>query len=136
MRVHWPFDELHRIFQPALAADQFAHRSALGAMRAAIDRQIPARLLANPHAVSDFSRDRAADRAVRANVFADCRARGERAGGGRFRFANGRKRHCAENREAARAYSGAAQKSAAIESGGLSGEACKRAAARLTIWFS
>ena len=32
-------DELHRISQPPVAVHEFAHRSALGAMRAAIDRR-------------------------------------------------------------------------------------------------
>src|SRR6185437_533510 len=72
--------ELHRIFQAALAADQLAHRGALGAVRTAIDRRFPARLLADPHAVGDFRRDGAADRAVRADTLANGCARGERPG--------------------------------------------------------
>ena len=64
-------DHLHRIFQAAFAHHQFAHRGALGAMRAAIDRTIPARLLADPDAVGDFRRDRAADRAMRTDALAD-----------------------------------------------------------------
>ena len=60
--------QLHRIFQPAVAMDQFAHRSALGAMRAVVDRAVPARLLADPDAVLNFRRDRAADRAVGADA--------------------------------------------------------------------
>ena len=64
-------DQLHRIFEPALAADELAHRSALGAMRAAIDRAVPARLLADPDAVRDLRRDGAADGAMRADALAD-----------------------------------------------------------------
>src|ERR1700687_3652597 len=57
-----PIDELHRIFEAALAADQFAYCGALGAMRTAIDRRIPTRLLTDPHAIRDFGGDGAADR--------------------------------------------------------------------------
>src|SRR5664280_3557256 len=63
--------ELHRIFQAAFAHHQFAHRGALGSVRAAVDRRIPTLLLADPHAVGDFRRDGAADRAVRADALAD-----------------------------------------------------------------
>src|SRR5664279_5100662 len=63
-------DQLHRIFQPAFAHHQFAHRGAFGAVRAAIDRTIPARLLADPDAVRHFGGDGAADRAVRADALA------------------------------------------------------------------
>src|SRR6185437_1151587 len=65
-----PARELHRVFQPALAGDQFAHRSALGAMRAAVDRRIPARLLADPDAVGDFGSHGEAARAMRADALA------------------------------------------------------------------
>src|ERR1700751_977942 len=44
-------DELERISEPPIAVHEFAHRGALGAMRAAIDRAVPARLLADPYAV-------------------------------------------------------------------------------------
>src|SRR5579859_2775776 len=126
-------DELHRIFQPALAADEFAHRGAFGAMRAAIDRGIPAWLLADPHAVCDFRGDGAADGTVRANAFTDDGTGAERAGGGRVRLANSGERHRAENGEAAGAYSRTAQKGAAIERGAVGGQACERATARLTV---
>ena len=46
-------------------------RGALGAVRAAADRRIPARLLADPYAVLDFGDDGAADRAMRADILAD-----------------------------------------------------------------
>src|SRR5215207_11465014 len=62
-----PVHELHWVAQAAVTVHQFAGRGALGAVRAAIDRRIPARLLANPHAVDDFGDQRAADRAVRAD---------------------------------------------------------------------
>ena len=63
--------ELHRIAQAAVAVHEFAGRGALGAVRAAVDRRIPARLLADPNAVDDFGDDGAADRAMRADVLAD-----------------------------------------------------------------
>src|SRR5260370_2739607 len=61
-------DELERIFEPAVGMHEFAHRCALGAMRAAIERAVPARLLADPNVVLHFGRHRAADRTMRADV--------------------------------------------------------------------
>src|SRR4029077_6480642 len=128
-----PIDELHRVFEAALAAHQFAHGGALGAMRTTIARRIPTRLLADPHVIGDFGGDGAADRAVRANAFADYRPCGQRTGSGSFRFANGSKRHCAKDSEAAGTDSRAPQKGAAIEGVVIGDKACERAAARLTI---
>src|SRR5262249_18810508 len=62
--------ELHRVAQAAVAVHELAHRGALGAMRAAVDWRIPARLLADPDALGDFGRHRATDRAVRAHALA------------------------------------------------------------------
>src|SRR5260370_9940161 len=64
-------DELQRVFEAALAGDELAHRGALGAMRPAVDRAVPARLLADPDAIGDLGGDRAADRAMGADAFAD-----------------------------------------------------------------
>src|SRR6266853_1699878 len=64
-------DELQRVFQPALAGDELAHRRALGAMRPAVDRAVPARLLADPDAIGNFGGDRAPDRAMGADALAD-----------------------------------------------------------------
>src|SRR5262245_24568358 len=49
-------------------------------MRPAVDRAVPARLLTDPHAVGDLGRHGAADRAMRADAFADSyfRAAGRR----------------------------------------------------------
>ena len=63
--------ELHRIFQAAIAVHDLARRSALGAMGAAIDRRVPGGFLADPHAIGDLRRHRAANRAERADVLAD-----------------------------------------------------------------
>ncbi len=108
-------DELHRIFEPAVAVHQFAHRRALRAMRAAVDGTVPARFLADPHAVRHFGHDRAADRAVGADVLAD----GHRCAGSRRRpglgLAHGRERQRAERREAAGDETRPAQEAAAIE---------------------
>src|SRR5207245_157310 len=108
-------DELHRIFQASIAVHELAHRGALGAMRAAVDRRIPAGLLANPYAVRNFRHHRAADRAMRADVLAD----GDLRAGGRRRtclgLAHARERQCAERGETAGYEAGAAQKSATIE---------------------
>ncbi len=64
-------DQLHRIFQAAVAMHEFAHRRTLGAMRAAIDRAVPGRLLTDPDAVLNFGDHGAADRAMRADVLLD-----------------------------------------------------------------
>src|SRR6202011_4506387 len=63
--------ELHRVAQAPIPMHQLAHRGPLGAVRAAIDRRLPAWLLADPHAVGDFGGHRAADGAVRTDAFAD-----------------------------------------------------------------
>ena len=59
---------LHRIFQAAVAVDDLTDRRALGAMGAAVDRAVPGGLLTDPDAVLDLGLDRAADRAMRADV--------------------------------------------------------------------
>ena len=108
-------DELHRVFEPAVAVHEFAHRGAFGAMRAAVDRAVPTRLLADPHAVGHFGGDGAADRAMRADAFADGHRgawRGRRAGLG---LTHAGERQRAERRETAGGQTGAAQESAAIE---------------------
>ncbi len=56
---------------------QLAHRGALGAMRAAVDRAVPGRLLADPDAVLHFGDHGAADRAMRADVLFDFRRRAD-----------------------------------------------------------
>src|SRR6516162_6440698 len=108
-------NELHRIFQAPVAVHELAHRGTLGAMRAAVQRRVPSRFLADPHAVRDFRHHRAADRAVRADVLAngDLRAGGRRRTG--LRLAHARERQRAECGETARDEAGAAQESAAIE---------------------
>ena len=60
-------DELHRRLEPVLAVAVLAHRRALGAMRAEVERRIEHRVLPRPHAVLDGGVDGAADRAVRAD---------------------------------------------------------------------
>src|SRR5664279_4745088 len=130
-------DQLHRIFQPALAHHQFAHRGALGAVRAAIDRTIPARLLADPDAVRHFGGDGATDRAVRADALAygDRGALGRRRTG--FGLAHAGERQRAERGETAGGEAGAAQEAAAIDAGaGLIGKGLgETAAACLTFCF-
>src|SRR6185503_65558 len=114
--------ELHRIFQPTLAGDEFAHRSALGAVRAAIDRRVPTRLLADPDAIGDFGGDRAADRAVRADALADGRAGRERTGRGGVGLAHGGERQRADRGERAGGKPRAAQEGAAVDAGGRAGQ--------------
>src|SRR5260370_40376346 len=47
-------------------------------MRSTIDRAVIVRLLADPHAICDFSDNRAADRTMGADVLADCDRRARR----------------------------------------------------------
>src|ERR1700690_2643862 len=106
--------EFHRIFQTPVAHDQFAHGGTLGAVRTAVDRRIPTRLLADPNSVRHFGGDRAADRAVRANALADGDggARGGRRTG--LRLAHAGEWQCAERGETARGETGPAQEAAAV----------------------
>src|SRR5215467_572507 len=62
--------QLHRIFEPALAGHELAHRGAFGAVGTAVDRRIPARLLSDPDAVGNFGSHGASDRTVRADALA------------------------------------------------------------------
>src|SRR5262249_62194729 len=63
-------DQLQRVFEPPFAGHEFAHRGTFGAMRAAIDRAVPARLLTDPHTVGDLRGHRAPDRAMGADALA------------------------------------------------------------------
>ena len=60
-------DQLHRVLEAVLAVAVLAHRRALGAVRAQVDRAVEHRLLAHPDAVLDHRVDRAAHRAVAAH---------------------------------------------------------------------
>src|SRR6266478_4518856 len=114
-----PVDELHRIAKPAVAVHEFTHGSALGAMRAAIDRRVPARLLSDPDPVEYFRGDRASNRAMRADALADGCARSERPRGRSLRLADAAYRQRAQRRQTAAGKAGSAQESAAIETAGL-----------------
>ena len=107
--------ELHRIFQAPVAVHQLAHRCALGAVRAAVEGGVPAGLLPDPYAVRDLGHDRAADRAVGADVLADgdLRARGRRRAG--LRLAHGSERQHAERGEPTADEARPAQESTAIK---------------------
>src|SRR5690606_22172355 len=61
-------DEFHWVLEPAVTVHELTNAGALGAVRTAIDRAVPGRLLARPDAVLDFTDHRAADRAVRTDV--------------------------------------------------------------------
>src|SRR5215469_16221561 len=102
-------------------------------MRAAIEGRVPARLLADPHAVHDFSGDGAAHRTVGTNVFANYCANAERSSDSSFGFADGPKWHRAEHGQAAGADPRTTQKRSPVESSALGGEPRKRAAARRMI---
>ena len=122
--------ELHRIAQPALAQHVVAHRRALAAMRAAIDRAVPARLLADPHAVGDLGDDRAADRAMRADILADRHRRAGRRRRAGLGLADAAERQRAERGEGAGGEAGTAQEVATIDAAGcLAGSAVGQRAA-------
>src|SRR6185436_14792238 len=118
------------IFEAPLAVYELAYRRTLGAVRAAVDRAVPARLLADPHAVGNFGRNRAADRTMRADALVDRHRgalRGRRAGLGPADACDRQRAQC---REAAGSRTRAAKKSSAVEtSAGFRGEAGKSAAA-------
>ena len=109
-------DELHRIFQPPLVVRVLAHRGALGAVRAHVERAVPTRLLADPDAVLDFGDDGAADRAMGADRFDAGGAGGERSGGGGFRLAHAARQRARQD-HAAGEQAGARQERAPVEAG-------------------
>src|SRR5262249_45576530 len=110
-----PVHQLHRITQAAVAVHELAGRGALGTVRAAVDRRIPAGLLPDPHAVDDFADHGAADRAMRADVLLHDGARGQRTGNRGVRLADAAKRQRAQRRQSAAGETGTAQESTAVE---------------------
>ncbi len=124
-------DELHRIFQAAVAVHELAHGGALGAMGAAVDRAFPGRLLADPDAVLHLGGDRAADRAMGADVLLDLDLRAGRCRPG-LRLAHRAKLDRSQGRERADGEPGALEEGAAIDGlrGQARGEILKPAAAR------
>src|SRR5260370_1382232 len=120
-----PVHELHRIAQPPNAVHEFAHRCALRAMRAAIDRGIPTRLLADPYPVQHLRSHRASDRAMRADALANGCACGERTCRCRFRLANAADRQRAQRRETAAGNASPAQDCAAVDATAVPGESLR-----------
>ena len=114
-RVPAAVHQLHRIAQPALAQHVVADRRALAAVRAAIDRAVPARLLAGPHAVRDLGDDRAADRAMGADILPDRHRRAGRRRRAGLGLADAAQRQRAERGEAAGGEPGTAQEVATIK---------------------
>jgi len=110
-----PAGELHRITQAAFAVDQFAYGRALGAMRAAIDRTVPTRLLSDPHAVSDLSRDGAADRAVGTDALAHSHLRARRWRWSSLGLAHRAEPQGSDSGDTAGGEPGTAQECAAVE---------------------
>src|SRR3954471_24133632 len=108
-------DQLERMFEPAVTMHQLAHRGALGAMRSAADRGIPARLLSDPDAVLDHADHRAADRAMGADVLTQL----DRCAGRRRRtrrcLTHASERQGSERRKRTREETGATQERAAVK---------------------
>ena len=107
--------QLERVFEPPFVVRVLAHRGALGAMRTVIERQVPARLLADPDAVLHFGDDGAADRAMRADGFDAGGAGRQRPGSGGIRFAHGADRQHAGQGRAPGEQTGSHQEFAAVE---------------------
>src|SRR5262249_44445186 len=128
-----PVRQLHRVFETPLAGNELTNRRPFGAMRTAIDWRIPTRLLTHPHAIGDFSGDCAADRAMRADAFAD---RGPRdVGASSFSSLDTRERQGADRGETGRYEAGLAQETTAIETASslIANCRCKVAATCLTF---
>src|SRR6185437_12045502 len=108
-------DELHRIFETTFAVYEFAYRRALGAMRTTIKGTVPTRLLADPNAIGNFRRNRAAHCAMRADVLVN----GNRCAGHRrwtgLRLAYAGERQRAQGCDTAGGETRSAQKSTTIE---------------------
>src|SRR4051812_9357596 len=102
-------------------------------MRAAIDRTVPARLLADPHAIGYFRSNRATNCAMRADVLVDGNRRarcGRRSG---LCLAHAGERQRAQSRETTSGKTRAEQKTATIET--LAGVAGKDGQAALLFAF-
>ena len=122
------------ITQPPFAGDKFAYRRTFSAMRTTVDRAVPARFLADPHAIGDLGRDGAADGAVRADALADrhLRAGGRRRSG--LGSAHAGKRQRAQRPETTGDETRAAQEGAAVEAAiHLAGEKGEVPAPDLTL---
>ena len=115
--------------------DVVPHGGALAAMRAAIDRAIPIRLLTRPDAVGHLGDDRTAHRAVRAHVLAPRHGGAGRRWRAGFGLAHGTDRQASERSEAAREEARSAQEAAAIETNARFGRKRRpdRAAANLAM---
>src|SRR5262249_57870930 len=100
--VPWADDGLQGILERPLAREKLTPRRTLGAMRTAIDRAVPTRFLTDPYAVGDLGRNRAADRAMRANVLADRDLRTRHRWGAGAGLAHAAERQRAERRQSAR----------------------------------
>src|SRR5262249_9422157 len=100
-----------------------AHRCALGAMRAAIERAVPARLLADPHVVLHFGGDRAADGTMGTDVLAHSDRRAGARRRTRVRLAHARERQRAAGRQPRGPETGAPQERTGVETAArLAGE--------------
>ena len=81
-RVHWPLTSFIGYFSRRSPCTSSRTAAPLAQCEPRLIGDVPAGLLADPHAVRDFGHDRAADRAVRADVLADGDLRRRRGGGG------------------------------------------------------
>ena len=109
--------QLHRVFDAPVAMHQFAHRCALGAMRAAIDRRFPSGFLPDPNAILHFGNHGAAHRTMRADILHALHGL-RMIHRPRFGRTHGGKRNGAKCRQPRPAKPGLTQKGATIEPAG------------------
>ena len=87
----------HGILEATLAVGVFANRCTFGAMRAEVERAVPAGFLTRPDTIFHFSNDCTADRAVRTNGFLQF----DRANGGVLCIGLSHRSTCSSNRRQA-----------------------------------
>src|SRR5262249_15170940 len=107
--------ELERIAQAAIAVHIVAHRRAFAAVRAAIDRTVPARFLAGPHAIGHLGDHGAAHRTVGADILSTRHAGARRWRRPGLGAAHARQRQCSEDGEASGGQAGTAQEVATVK---------------------
>src|SRR5262245_27301436 len=125
--------QLHRITKTTVAMHELARGSALGAMRATVDRAFPARLLADPDSIRHLGEHCAPDGTVGADILANGGPANICTGG--FGFLHAGKRECTDRRKAAGDDTGTSQESTTIEANArlTADRRCKTAATRLAL---
>src|SRR5258705_5045798 len=108
-------DEPDGIFEATFAAHELADRSAFRAVRSAVDRAVPRRLLADPESVLHLGGHRAADRTMRADALAGFDANSQLGWRPGLGLAHGAERQRPERAEGACRNAGPAKEIAPID---------------------